>query len=125
MRTPAQGRPRGHLWLRSLTVLTLAAAVATPATIAVASSARHHAHRAGAPRARGNGNGSGSVAAAAKANVAQLVQNGTINQGQADVIDRQIDAGSVDPKQLVDSGVVTATQMRAVANAIDQAKQNG
>jgi hypothetical protein len=43
-----------------------------------------------------------------------LVEDGTINQQQADVLRQQIDAGSIDEQELVDSGTLTAAQMQAV-----------
>jgi hypothetical protein len=62
--------------------------------------------------------------AAAKAALDGLVTNGTINQHQADVIEAQVIAGSVDPQQLVSSGVISASQMSAVNNALIQVKQS-
>ena len=53
-----------------------------------------------------------------------LVANGTINQQQADAIQAQANAGSIDPKQLVQDGVVSDAQMRAVAAQIDQLKRS-
>ena len=53
-----------------------------------------------------------------------LVTNGTINQQQADAIQAQANAGSIDPKQLVQDGVVSDAQMRAVAAQIDQLKRS-
>ena len=60
------------------------------------------------------------VQAAATAAIQGLVKDGTISQHQADVIDGQIDAGTVDDQQLVASGVITASQMSAVDNALIQ-----
>ena len=53
----------------------------------------------------------------------RLVASGTITQAQADVVQQQANAGSIDPKQLVQSGALSDTQMRSVAAAIDQVKQ--
>ena len=46
--------------------------------------------------------------------VAQLQQSGTISAAQARTLDADIESGSIDPKQLVATGVVTAAQMKAV-----------
>jgi hypothetical protein len=46
--------------------------------------------------------------------VAQLQQAGTISATQARMLDTDIESGSINPKQLVASGVVTASQMQAV-----------
>ena len=54
--------------------------------------------------------------------LAGLVADGTIDQEQADAVQSQADAGSIDPKQLVQAGTVTDLQMRAVAAKIDQLK---
>ena len=62
--------------------------------------------------------------AAATAALQGLVTAGTINQHQADVIESAVDSGSVDPNQLVSSGVLTTSQMQAVNNALVQVKQS-
>ncbi|HVA52824.1 MAG TPA: hypothetical protein VNF05_04860 [Acidimicrobiales bacterium] len=54
--------------------------------------------------------------------LARLVQNGTITQSAADAVQRQANAGSIDPKSLVQSGVITDAKMRIVADGIDQLK---
>jgi hypothetical protein len=54
--------------------------------------------------------------------LAELVADGTIDQQQADAVQSQADAGSIDPKQLVQSGTVTDSQMHAIAAKIDQLK---
>jgi hypothetical protein len=54
--------------------------------------------------------------------LAGLVSDGTIDQQQADAVQSQADAGSIDPKQLVQSGTVTDSQMHAIATKIDQLK---
>jgi hypothetical protein len=53
-----------------------------------------------------------------------LVANGKINQQQADAIQAQANAGSIDPKQLVQNGILSDAQMRSVAGRIDQLKQS-
>ena len=55
--------------------------------------------------------------------VAQLVQAGTINQHQADVLDAGIRAGSIDDQQLVANGTLSSTQMQAVDNRLRAVKQ--
>ncbi len=55
----------------------------------------------------------------------RFVADGTIDRSQADAIGRQLDAGSIDPKALVDDGVVTDAQMHVVANAFDAIKSAG
>jgi competence protein ComGC len=64
------------------------------------------------------------VQAATTAAVQGLVNDGTINQHQASVIDGQINAGTVDDQQLVSSGILTASQMSAVDNALIQVKRS-
>jgi hypothetical protein len=55
--------------------------------------------------------------------LASLVANGTITPAQADAVQQQANGGSIDPKQLVQSGALSDAQMRIVATAIDQVKQ--
>jgi hypothetical protein len=55
--------------------------------------------------------------------LAGLVASGTITQLQADAVQGQVDAGSIDPKQLVESGALSDAQMHAVADVIDQVKK--
>jgi hypothetical protein len=63
------------------------------------------------------------ILAGVQAGLAGLVAEGTIDQHQADAVQQQADAGSIDPKTLVGSGVVSDPQMRAIANVIDQVKR--
>ena len=65
----------------------------------------------------------GGILAGVHDALARLVATGTITQAQADAVQQQANAGSIDPKQLVQSGALTDTQMRSVAAAIDQVKQ--
>jgi hypothetical protein len=53
----------------------------------------------------------------------RLVAAGTIDQQQADAVQAQANAGSIDPKQLVQSGTLTDAQMRVVGNVLAQVKQ--
>jgi hypothetical protein len=66
----------------------------------------------------------GGILAGVHQILTSLVANGTINQQQADAIQAQANAGSIDPKQLVQNGVLSDAQMRAVAAQIDQLKQS-
>ena len=66
----------------------------------------------------------GGILAGVHQILASLVANGTINQQQADAIQAQANAGSIDPKQLVQDGVVSDAQMRSVAARIDQLKES-
>jgi hypothetical protein len=52
----------------------------------------------------------------------QLAQNGTITQSGADAVQRQANAGSIDPRSLVQSGALTSAQMQIVGDGIDQLK---
>lgn len=99
--------PNGHLHQAKAALHTSASAVAKPGS----SSANTQA-------------ADDRVQAAATAAVQGLVNDGTINQHQADVIDGQIDAGTVDDQQLVSSGVLGASQMNAVDNALIQVKRS-
>jgi hypothetical protein len=65
----------------------------------------------------------GGILAGVRDALARLVAGGTITQAQADAVQQQANAGSIDPKQLVQSGALSDTQMRSVAAAIDQVKQ--
>jgi hypothetical protein len=53
-----------------------------------------------------------------------LVEEGTIDQAQADVLRRQIDAGSIDEQELIDSGVLTPAQMQGVQARLTTVKQS-
>ena len=60
------------------------------------------------------GGSAGGVPPQFLAAVAQLQQAGTISAAQARTLDADIESGSIDPKQLVADGVLTAAQMQAV-----------
>jgi hypothetical protein len=66
----------------------------------------------------------GGILAGVHQVLAGLVADGTIDQQQAQAVQSQADAGSIDPKQLVQSGTVTDSQMHAIAAKIDQLKFN-
>jgi hypothetical protein len=69
---------------------------------------------AGCGGRQSSGRHCGRRAAAVPAAVAQLQQAGTISAAQARMLDTDIESGSINPKQLVADGVVTASQMQAV-----------
>lgn len=75
------------------------------------------AAKAAAPSA---GPGPGPFLAA----VAQLVQAGTITDAQAHVLDADIQAGSIDPQQLVANGTLSSAQMQAVNDRLAAVKQS-
>ena len=52
-----------------------------------------------------------------------LATRNIITQPQADAVQRQVLAGSVDPKILVDSGTLSNDQMRHVANSLTAVKR--
>ena len=87
---------------------------------------------AGTSLAQGDGSRPATTVAAAPGGIpagvhdvlAGLVADGTITQAQADAVQAQANAGSIDPKQLVDGGVLSAAQMRTVAAGIDQLKRS-
>ena len=105
-------------WRRFLAVGVITVAMALGSVVGVAA--------AKAPTAtRSNGPAGGDGVAAAHRALARLVADGTIEPGQADAIGLQVDAGSIDSKQLVDKGVVTDAQMQVVADAITAIKLAG
>lgn len=75
------------------------------------------AAKAAAPSA---GPGPGPFIAA----VAQLVQAGTITDAQAQVLDADIRAGSIDPQQLVANGTLSSAQIQAVNDSLVTVKQS-
>jgi hypothetical protein len=56
--------------------------------------------------------------------VAQLAQAGTITDAQAHVLDADIEAGSIDPQQLVSSGTLSSAQMQAVGDRLASIKRS-
>jgi hypothetical protein len=101
-------------------------------TIAVALAAGT-ASAAGVGYAQGNGASGGTstvssgapggILAGVHSALENLVSQGMISQQQADAVQQEADAGSIDPKTLVQSGVISDAQMRVVASGIDQLKQ--
>jgi hypothetical protein len=102
-----------------LAVLAVGGAVAGPAALASGKPAQRETYRA-----RVMQDSAGPAAQEAIAAVQRLVHNGIIDEHQASVVDREINAGSVDPDPLVQGGVLTAAQMQAIANSLDQVKRS-
>jgi hypothetical protein len=53
----------------------------------------------------------------------RLVAAGTINQQQGTAVEQDAAAGSIDPRALVQSGLVNEAQMQAIGNSLDQVKE--
>jgi hypothetical protein len=104
-----------RLAVAALLLLTSAGAVAIAYADTTTPTAVHQ------PAARPGG----SVTQNAYLALQALVTQGTINQSQADAVQRQVQAGSVDPKTLVDSGTLNNDQMRQVADTLDAVKRAG
>jgi hypothetical protein len=104
---------------RSLAVVAVATAAAT-ASIAGVGLAQD-----GGPKPAQQPTAPSGILADVHSALAGLVADGTIDQRAADAVQAEADAGSIDPKQLVDSGAVTDAQMHAVADVLDQVKRNG
>jgi hypothetical protein len=108
---------------RRIVVVTTAAAITAGSLgpVALASGDRsHHPAKHGARATEG----AGPAARDAVAAMQRLVRGGIIEQRQANMVERQINTGSVDPQTLVGTGIVTERQMQAIANAIDQVKRS-
>lgn len=67
--------------------------------------------------------GPGGILAGVHRFLSDLVASGTIDRQQADAVQTEANAGSIDPKSLVPA-VMTDAQMRAVAAGIDQLKRD-
>ncbi|MGN6378450.1 MAG: hypothetical protein ACTHNU_05820 [Gaiellales bacterium] len=119
MRTPALLKTR-----RLAAPAAVAVLVATATVAGVAYAASGHSHPAKSPVPAAGNRASDATAHAARTALQRLVANGTIDQAQADAIERQVVAGSVDPAALVAAGRVNQTQMLAVAHALDQVKRS-
>ncbi|MBV9000465.1 MAG: hypothetical protein JO304_15495 [Solirubrobacterales bacterium] len=106
--------------------LVVAAAVVGPS--ALASGKRAHATDAScttaAAGAKAPGGDPGPGPSPFLDAVAQLKQAGTITDAQARVIDADIQAGSIDPQQLVASGTLTSAQMQAVNDRLVAVKRS-
>jgi hypothetical protein len=66
----------------------------------------------------------GGILAGVHDRLAGLVAAGTIDQTQAAAVQAEANAGSIEPKQLVDGGVLTDAQMHAVADALAALKRS-
>ena len=64
------------------------------------------------------------IASRAQVALDGLVSHGTINQSQADTIEQNVVAGSIDPRTLVADGLVTDAQMQAVGATLDRVKRS-
>jgi hypothetical protein len=62
--------------------------------------------------------------AAFDAALQSLVDDGTIDQHQGDVLRQHLDAGTIDPDALVAAGAVTADQMQAVLDRLGTVKRS-
>jgi hypothetical protein len=123
MSSEAQDGPRGRRWRAP--VVGAMAGLAVAAAIVGQSALADSGGNAGAPAK--------AKAAAAPAPggvphqfldaVAQLVQAGTINAAQGRALDAQIETGSMDPRQMVSRGVLTASQMAAVNDQLVAVKK--
>jgi hypothetical protein len=78
-----------------------------------------------AQRPTANATAPGSILPGVRGVLNSLVSQGRITQAQADAVQRQADTGTIDPKALVQSGVITDAQMHVVANGIEQVKLAG
>ena len=65
----------------------------------------------------------GGILAVVYSTLDGLVARGAISRQQADAVQQQADVGSIDPKELVQSGAISDAQMHVVASAIDQVKR--
>jgi polyhydroxyalkanoate synthesis regulator phasin len=105
--------------------VALLVATVTAAGVAFADSSSSHSPAAKAPASTGTGTRApDAITTRARAALDRLVANGTINQSQADAIQQDVVAGSVDPAALIAAGTVGQAQMRAVANALDRVKKS-
>ena|SRR2546425_11092097 len=69
------------------------------------------------------GGAPGGILAAVHGALEKLVAKGTISQQQANAVQQQANAGSIDPNTLLQRGVVSDAQMRAIGNSLDQVKR--
>jgi hypothetical protein len=106
------------------TILAIAASAVAASTLSLA--AVSYAGDGGAatsPAAKAVS--AGSILPGVRGVLKSLVGQGRITQAQADAVQRQADTGTIDPKVLVQSGVITDAQMHLVANGIEQVKLAG
>ncbi len=107
----------------AVTGLAVAAAIVVPSAVAAGGqnagpclASKSARANVAAPATAGTAAGAhtGTVPSEFPAAIAQLQQAGTINATQARTLDAGIESGSINPKQLVDDGVLTAAQMKTV-----------
>lgn len=110
-------------------LMLLVAAVSAPLASGAATTKRQTARTASAtaswPAAHRAEATLSPVQINAEASVARLQRTGLIDAAQASAVDRQIAASSIDPNDLVASGVVDEAQMQAIGSAVDAAKAAG
>jgi hypothetical protein len=121
MSSQAQDGSRGRRWrapvVGAVAGLAVAAAIVGPAALADnGGGSAPPAKAAGAPP-------SGGVPHQFIDAVAALVQAGTINAAQGRALDAQIETGSMDSRQMVSRGVLTASQMAAVNDQLVAVKK--
>jgi hypothetical protein len=105
------------------TILTIIASAIAAGTLSIA--AVSYAGEGGATSPATKSNSAGSFLPGVRGVLRALVAQGRITQAQADAVQRQADTGRIDPKMLVQSGVITDAQMHLVANGIEQVKLAG
>lgn len=106
---------------RALVTAAIAAAVAVGSVAGTSLAQGDGSHQAASTTATA---ASGGILVGVHDALARLVSSGTITQSQADTVQEQANTGSIDPKQLVDAGVLSDAQMRTVAASIDQVKRS-
>ena len=103
------------------TILTMIASAVAASTLSIA--AVSYAGEGGAaPSTAAKSASAGSILPGVRGVLRSLVAQGRITQAQADAVQRQANSGTIDPKMLVQSGVITDAQMHLVANGIEQVK---
>jgi hypothetical protein len=106
------------------TILAIMASAVAAGTLSLA--AVSYAGDGGAAASPAAKSGSaGSILPGVREVLRSLVGQGRITQAQADAVQRQADSGTIDPKALVQSGMITDAQMQLVANGIEQVKLAG
>src|SRR5262245_13909232 len=109
---------------RMLANIAIAVVVATGTAAGVAFAGGIGGGSQAKPASTTGATGPCGIVAAARAALQELVADGTITQAQADAVQAQVEAGSVDPKTLTDSGTVTDAQMHAIADRLSAVKRS-
>jgi hypothetical protein len=104
---------------RPILAMVLAGIIGTTVSIAAVS----YAQQGTSPRPPASATPSSPIATSIRHALDDLVGNRTITRAQADTVQAQADAGSINPKTLVQSGALTDNQMHTVAYAIYRIKQ--